>query len=326
MCFYPITLANGVKAKCRNCWGCRMERQQSLIYRFTKELEKAYKKGKGATFATYTYDQMHLPIGGKILIDKYRNIDIKATGTLVKEDGRMIISEMKKLLDKKENIGYNEWKYIQAGEYGDDGRPHYHFVIIGVDMETWAKHSRTVWTKGIQQIEVLQGTAGINYVSKYFSTAIYGKKRNEIYEQNGFIAPYITTSKNVGEMTDEEARHIIDNNLCYTHNNRQIPIPRNYREKLKSLYGARFDVYEMQKRDILMARKEGYSNVNDYTDTRNWVNEYSGIQISRRKGNGERTTYATRPPKKETFARNKILAQAATTSPQEPDKELTDEK
>lgn len=261
----------------------------------TLALQENYKKGYGATFCTLTYDDDHLKLAGKA----YKNGNIEIMSTLDKKDSQKYMQTMrynfKKLAEKGEMRGNPKYDYILAGEYGDEGgRPHYHIVIIGVEANEWAKLSRNTWTKGTQQIETLRGTAGISYITEYFSQAKNRKETDRIKAEYGIEAPFITKSRNAGYKTIEKNLEIwIENGLRYNSKGKAIPLPRNIREKIDKTYGYRFQRNQYEnKQTIAEAHRAGFKEVTDYQRWRNWIKEYNLIQKSRMKGNGERSTYA----------------------------------
>lgn len=295
-CSFPIIfrLKDGreIKAKCRNCANCRMERKSNVDWSFNLELMENYKKGYGATFLTLTYDENHVPITAKQT--EYKGV--KLNTTLKKQDALDFKNRLRKLAAKSRKKGAelnDKFAYIIAGEYGDEGRPHYHMVIIGMTAGQTATLAEKIWNKGMMKIETLKGTAGIRYCTDYFSQAINGPQRKEIFEKYGFEAPFLTKSKQAGEKyVLEHLDEFKENGLTYISRGKTIPLPRALRERLATLEGIKYEpsLKKLQK-TILEAENRGFNNAMDYQKWQNWIKEYNNVQRSRMKGNGEKSTY-----------------------------------
>lgn len=253
-----------------------------------------YQKGYGASFVTLTYDDNHLPIAVKPMEKNGLLIE----STLRKEDSQKYMRTMRRHLQRapikdREKINTN-YSYIIAGEYGEEGlRPHIHIVVIGVDADTWAKYSRTVWTKGTQKIETLKGTSGINYVTAYFSQSVNRKEAERIFNEYGIEPPYISKSRGMAdEYITKHLDEIRENGARYTTRGKKIPLPRAIREKLKKVEGIKYSKESNElKQTIAESKKLGFKNAMDYQKWRDWIKNYSAIQRSRAKGNNEGNEY-----------------------------------
>lgn len=124
-CFHPLDAFQGpcggpvsfkatphfrryLQIPCGQCIGCRLERSRQWAMRCVHEASL----WDFNCFVTLTYDDDHLPLNG----------------SLVKADHQKFIKRLRDRLD------YPPMKYYMCGEYGETyGRPHYHFILFGID-------------------------------------------------------------------------------------------------------------------------------------------------------------------------------------------------
>lgn len=105
--FKPI-IGRYLQVPCGQCIGCRLERSRQWAVRCMNE---SYCWDFNV-FATLTYSDDSLP--------KY---------------GSLVISDHQKFLKRlRDRLEYPAMKYYMCGEYGDrTGRPHYHYLLFGLD-------------------------------------------------------------------------------------------------------------------------------------------------------------------------------------------------
>lgn len=170
-----------VTVSCKQCRGCRLEYSRQWAVRLSHE-NKAHKL---SSFVTLTYSDDHLP----------------ENGGLVLEHVQSFLGKLRKHMDRSHTgpPPSPKLRYFHCGEYGDTkGRPHYHFLLFGIDFhEDREKHkvvrgnqlytSETLaklWGKG----DVKQQTIGSvtyqssAYVARYIFKKINGDPAKEHYE------------------------------------------------------------------------------------------------------------------------------------------------
>lgn len=144
----------GIFAKCGCCDQCNSERANAWVVRNTREA----KTHKDISFITLTY--------------------AKSPQILLRKDAQDFMKRLRKKLDKEYN--HIKIRMFGAGEYGEKGRPHLHFIIYG-----WREPKKIylglnkkknilwkseliekVWGKGRTTIDDLEGHA-IPYLSLY---------------------------------------------------------------------------------------------------------------------------------------------------------------
>lgn len=152
---------------CGKCVGCRVDKANDWATRASIEATQ-YKKN---CFLTLTYDNEHLPEGGK----------------LQKEDLQKFWKRLRK------HIQPERIRYICCGEYGlRTKRPHYHAIIFNFypeDAKTWGKNHEKDDLKTSKTIENLWGKGFVvvapanyetaAYVARYCVKKAYGKKLSE---------------------------------------------------------------------------------------------------------------------------------------------------
>lgn len=153
ICFSEKKDCRQVKIPCRQCIGCRIQRQEQWATRCYAE-SRSHDRN---SFVTLTYDDAHLPPGGTL---RYRDVQ---------------------LFLKRARKALGPFRYFIAGEYGEQfSRPHYHALLFGLDFPdaypSNGMHSEfrlyrsprleTLWTLGTSSIgEVNYATA--RYCASY---------------------------------------------------------------------------------------------------------------------------------------------------------------
>lgn len=95
---------------CGQCIGCRAAHAESWAARCAHELQYHAR----SCFVTLTYSDEHLPEGG----------------TLVKRHAQLFLKRLRKRFEP------HRLSYFGCGEYGSElARPHYHFILFGVDFD-----------------------------------------------------------------------------------------------------------------------------------------------------------------------------------------------
>lgn len=223
-CVNPVYLKESdMLVGCGKCLGCRMK--NSLIW--AKRLEDEIFQGlsnKNAVFLTLTYDNLHLPL----------------CQSICKRHVQLFFKRLRK------DINFKPIKYYAVGEYGGQfGRPHYHAIIIGLDISyfqsksLYFRKSKTgynfefkVWGKGICNVQSVNSKS-IKYVTGYVMKKL--KKDLDRYSELGISPPFSLISKGIGSSYLTNAYKEINKDkegYYYLSQGRKCPVPRYYKEKL----------------------------------------------------------------------------------------------
>lgn len=131
---------------CGQCMPCRINRRRLWVSRMMLE---AYGHGD-SVFATFTYDDEHLPLGGELRKDDLR------------------------LFFKRARHSVGKFRYFAVGEYGSRGaRPHYHAALFGVSTLQQAA-LEAAWGQGFVHLgELNERSAGYlaGYIAKGMTRA-----------------------------------------------------------------------------------------------------------------------------------------------------------
>jgi len=157
-----------LKVSCGQCSGCRLERSRQWAVRCVHE-SKMHKQN---CFLTLTYDDEHLPAT--------RSLDVKDWQNFAKKLRRQV----------------GPFRFFHCGEYGDEnGRPHYHAAVFGLDFHEDRKLYKTtktgdrlytsarlqkVWPQGFHTIGALTFESAA-YVARYVMKKINGDRAEAHY-------------------------------------------------------------------------------------------------------------------------------------------------
>lgn len=168
-CFHPWlrSQADYFRLPCGQCIGCRLERSRQWAVRIMHEASLY----DANCFITLTYDDAHLPADGSL-------------------DRRAFPLFMRRL--RKTGV---KARYYHCGEYGEQGRPHYHGCIFGYnfpDRVQWTTRNslrvdrsatlERLWSMGISEIGSLTFESAA-YVARYVTKKITGAKAASHYER-----------------------------------------------------------------------------------------------------------------------------------------------
>lgn len=154
-CVDPITLKNGNVVPCGKCELCRSDNRNEWSIRLAIHLAQCERM---PMFITLTYD------------DKNLHYDV-GMPTLYRPD----VSRFLKAYKRKHGLDNEKFQYFGCGEYGTQGRPHYHLLFFGDDelyeaffRDTELAQARIsdLWPYGFVHV-CLAGFDGIHYVTKY---------------------------------------------------------------------------------------------------------------------------------------------------------------
>jgi len=155
---------------CGQCIGCRIDKSKAWATRCMHEASQH----QANSFVTFTYSPENLPADGSL---NHRHFQLF----------------MKRLRKK---YGQITIRFYMCGEYGDqNGRPHYHAILFGIDFADKRKHSGkddkilyvsddldSIWGLGHCFIgSVTNESAG--YVARYVLKKVNGERADEHYRR-----------------------------------------------------------------------------------------------------------------------------------------------
>lgn len=247
-CLSPYINPKGEIYACGQCEACRRMRMREWSIRATHEFEAHNMRG---TYVTLSYNFENLPKSGKTL----PQVAGDACGTLRPKDMTDFIKRLRKWTTKK--LG-KSFRYMQCGEYGSEKwRPHHHIFIFGIEPAEFIFHEpinhtmadtrklhrikqdvkekcevffKKIWGHGrcwvdVEQVHEHIGQYIVGYIRKKIGPKFGGK---ELYEENGRVRPYMTTSRGLGEAWGKANRDTWTQNLTLGYQGGQHAVPRYY--------------------------------------------------------------------------------------------------
>lgn len=193
---------------CGKCMPCRIRRASEWAVRLTQEYAE---NPGGGLFATFTYDNEHLP----------------EKGSLEKREYQLLIKRIRK------EVSPLKIKYYGCGEYGEErGRPHYHAIIFGLRCSEESKELLTkCWGKGLVNL----GTVTYNscrYVAEYISKGMMVGSSVYQLQLDGKEPPFALMSQGIGKSYVEKNKKQIIENIGVKLQGKEVGLPRYYRKIL----------------------------------------------------------------------------------------------
>lgn len=252
-CISPISLKKQeLSVPCGKCLPCMKNRASNWSFRLSQELKQA----QTAYFITLTYDTDQVPITKNGFMD------------LDKRDFQLFMKRI-----RKQNS--NKLKYYCVGEYGGTfGRPHYHAIIINLDLKTLIGENLAkqferkalpldgtypvqskIWGKGHVTIgEVNEKSIGY--------TLIYISKGREVpkHVRDDRQLEFSLMSKRIGanylnpKMIKWHKKDVLNRfyvNINTSNGTAKAPMPRYYKEKIYTKYQrTRIGIHIQNQQDI----------------------------------------------------------------------------
>lgn len=295
-CRNPKMTKVGIVVGCGKCELCKSKRRNEWSIRLGIECKYS---DRMPLFLTLTYDNEHLPYvclcdnelsNGKVFTmqnTEFRNRCEHHEMTLHRADISGFLKEYKRV-NKLDNDSFH---YFGCGEYGDQGRPHYHLLFFGDDnlqkmfddsAVVAADYVQSIWKNGI--VHVCQASfAGVHYVTKY---CLKEEVDNLVYGQ---VLPFTIASKNLGSAffdSDECYRITRQLDYLYLHKDEiysKIGIIHNDKNYLKRLiyeingYFPKFETSLDDGRKVYLPRyfrKHIVGSFDHFKDSPLWVLEH----------------------------------------------------
>lgn len=259
-CSTPLTInVNGrdFQVPCRWCMACRIEKRNNWSKRIRYEIAKNYKNGYGSSFVTLTYDELH--VGDN-------NLDVSDAQKFLKRL-RYYIKQNKDALHQNP-----DWKYYLVGEYGgQNGRRHFHLVLIGLDSVFANEYCRKSWKYGFTQCAVVN-TARVNYLLKYMDKQVFHTAKDDKKQ------PFSIMSKGIGsDLFKENSSDARINGVVYV-NGSYLKYPNYYAKK----YGIDTEELNYAKYEHLKdVAKNAKMSVGQYTLYSAKINEACAVSSAR---------------------------------------------
>jgi len=254
MCYYPITLKNPKRkptnnkylntVPCGKCVKCIQKKRSEWAFRLHQESQDH----AHAYFITTTYNEHELPylnistgefpVRLKDGLDKYKEEDYlekivykKDVQDFIKNIRRQVKYHIPKHKTRLENVN-TKIRYYFTSEYGTKStkRPHYHGIVWNLHPNIARKiENQKIWTKGNVQIKPIDNNISTYY---YLTKYLYKQKNYNIWTFKPFTL--MSTKPFIGNRYLETSTqyHKAKQDLLTKFNNRQIIIPRIYRDKL----------------------------------------------------------------------------------------------
>ena len=220
--FYRYNKYSGSYSRipCGWCISCRIDKRTYFQDRFEFDFFKKF--NCVGTFGCITYDDNHLPFGffddlpslrKKHMVDFWKRV-------------RSYMSYHK--IDN--NLLRKDFKHYTVGEYSDDGRPHYHFIAIGLDYRLAEDLYSKCWDKSviIDSRPILNG--GMSYVLKYLDKQEHGDLLDKYFDA-GIEPPFLINSHKVGDGLYRK-ENLDLTTMTYHWDNKNRPIPPRIRNIL----------------------------------------------------------------------------------------------
>jgi len=164
------------------------------------------KQAHGSCFVTLTYDDVHLPPNGTLVVSHCQNF-------------------FKRL---RKNIHPRKVRYFLGAEYGDVGRrPHYHAILFGLTKEDTRTIERS-WGLGFVHVgDVTHDSAC--YVARYTEKKLYGDGRID-YVGRKVIPEFGLMSSNpgIGAAYADQNKNFIKQNAFVIVKGSKVSLPRYY--------------------------------------------------------------------------------------------------
>lgn len=195
-----------IALRCGQCWACRLNYAKGWAVRCIHELEDHELL---AEFVTLTYNDANLPADGSLDLRHWQLFAKKLRNRLQHPPYRDDSYDSAK---RPRLIGPayppRKFRFYMAGEYGEDGRPHFHVILFGIRFHDrrYYKTSKNgdklytsatleaLWNKGFTPTgDVTFQSAA--YVAGYVTDKLTGKRASEYGERK---PPFATMSRRPG--------------------------------------------------------------------------------------------------------------------------------
>jgi len=288
---------------CKKCWACRLNYSAEWATRIINEVQYY----DDNYFVTLTYNPDNVPILNEITYKDKDGNDrtIKNNGnfdySLQPKDVRTFINSLRKYFERQ---GHKGIKYYLAGEYGENGRPHYHIILINLPLDVKQFHDfhqdenlkmhwksreiEKIWKKGIIDVAFVEW-ADAAYVARYGTKLFINNGTAEDYAQRGMVREFTRCSRNpaigLRYCRDNEYDLLRTDKIIMKNSSEKtvnVKLPNYYMKKLEESYPEYIDqVKQDRQTQAIRAHllKKSMTNVTDKV-----LKERDAQEIARRGG------------------------------------------
>lgn len=211
-CIHPYRVFNKgeyFSVPCGRCVACKVQRAREWSVRMIHELDY-YKE---TSYVTLTFNNENI-----------------GDNNLNKKE---LVNFFKRLRKNVGQVYQTKIKYYACGEYGDDGRKHYHCIIFGLGLNEEDKNLiKKSWSMGFTK----HGTVTFQscaYVAKYCQKLYLGSEEFKKLKYGNKNQPFAIMSQGIGKRFVIQNADQIKNNLEITINGKNVGIPRAYKKILE---------------------------------------------------------------------------------------------
>lgn len=220
----------GIKVGCGKCYSCRAKKSMEKTIRFIHEYETLKKKENWKIFfITVTFDknkikEAHTTENGELTLNK----------EWIRKKRDSIYSKLYRKFKKTGTEFHKMYKYMIAGEYGENGtqRPHYHMILMIKDSYKYIlSQFRKRFKNGRYDEQEAISTNSIYYTAGYTQKKIGANEKNDNIEE-----PFLIMSRGLGKnwvLEDKNYWNAYIKNYLDLPTKKgiiKIPIPRIYHE------------------------------------------------------------------------------------------------
>lgn len=279
-----INVYPGQLIKCGKCEGCRIDKSREWANRLL--LEKEYYPDDQVWFATFTYDEQHVPKSAYGHPETGEAIPVM---TLSKRDHQLLLKRIRK------NSG-DDIRYFGCGEYGPRTmRPHLHYIFFGLRLsdlvpygqgEAGFMYYQSNWLTSqwsIRKAPTRQGSVTplsadpdyfceplgrvlvapaswqtFAYVARYTTKKLYGAEA-EYYNQFNITPPFLVMSNGIADRWFHDHPDVYDFeyiNVATPTGGKKFRPPHRFDVLFDAEDPEGFEKYNQSRKQLLEAAKE----------------------------------------------------------------------
>lgn len=234
---------------CGQCLGCRIDYSRKWADRLMMEA----KHHDHTWFVTLTYDDAHLPFGGRS--DPETGEFIELVPTLRKRDCQLFMKSLRKA------VAPQKIRFYCAGEYGEETfRPHMHLIIFGLDLDDLKFYKLNKLSQPYYTSETLSNAWSnkgyvvvtpatyetMAYTARYVTKKLKGFD-GIFYKQAGIEPPFSLMSRKPGIAADSFSAELMEYDNIMLPQGRKAPHPRYFQKLLERDYPDFYEEYKAER-------------------------------------------------------------------------------
>lgn len=216
---YPTDITGRpIAFPCGYCIGCKTDKINMWTKRLTYEFN-----GRSSSFVALTYDDLH-SFYNRGFYEK--SLNRKDLHEFIDNFRHYLRNHYSHLTDSL------HFKYFAVGEYGgQNGRPHYHVLMLGIPPAMANMIIPKLWKKGSCDAKpMFRGS--ISYVLKYMSKQQNKDYNRQHFEVFGLTPPFISCSPGIGAEFFMAHQDEIRRYGYVKDGARNIPVPNYWKNKI----------------------------------------------------------------------------------------------